>query len=249
MTHKQLTAINLVVFFILALSITVLSSCTRKQNDNILDQALDSGEPLLFINFDKTFARRFSLPVPEASTLSEHLYAIALEINRIDNRYQCSLHLYVDDQLTLYVPGNAGRFDAKPLAEYFFVKEYNAEDQAWNSAMIHQSLMRVLFRSQSLDSSDQALASTLHYSRVHRQFLPGLSLYSLETECPLFEKQNFPADIWIQTAKAQVAPIGHEDPRRNTFKENAYRFTVPMALVDKIQPYIVLAVAKNYAVD
>lgn len=233
------------VFSVLGFCFLGLLSCSDKADDNILDQALDTGEPLLFINFDKEFAQRFSLPTTEATNLSEHLHGMVVEINRINSHYACTLHLYVDDQLTLYVPATDNYFTSRPLAESFFVREYGPRDQAWNSEKIAGNLMHILFRSQSLDNSNKGLASTLQYSRVHKTFLPGLSIYSLDTECLLFEKQNFPADIWVQKGDYEGRPIGEEDPRKASFKENAYQFSIPESLMDVIQPYISIAAEKN----
>ncbi len=224
---------------------SVLLSCTESTDENILEQALDSGEPLLFINYDKAFAGRFSLQKSAAIPLSEHLHAIAVEFNRINNRYDCTLHLYIDDDAALYTPAGGGYFSSKPLAEYFFVKEYGPEDQTWNSEQLDKNLMRILFRSKSLDDSGQGLASTLQYNRVRKGFLPGLSLYSLETECLLFEKQNFPADIFIQKAEAKDK-IGNQDPRGTAFRENSHAFTIPMPLIENMQPYISIATEHNF---
>jgi len=223
-----------------------LFGCDTPQKDNVLDQALVNGKPLFVMAYSKLFAQRFSMAEQNATDLPKNLHAISIEINKINHRYSCALNLYIDDKLDIYSPAAGPYFYEKPLAEYYFVKAYNDADQAQNSRQLDTNLMHILFRSSSLDNSDKGLSSTLGYRRVHRSYLPGISLYTLNTECLLFERQNYPADIWMQKQQVDDYLLGNDDPGNPAFRQNSYRFPIPLSLINDIQPYISIAVEENF---
>ena len=115
-------------FTLYLLLLVSVAACDNNSGTNILDQALESGDPYFSILFNKSFARRFSLDENKAVVLSDNLKAIAIEINKINNRYTCELHLYIDDKLDIYKPQTGDYFSGKPMAESFFINDFSDKD-------------------------------------------------------------------------------------------------------------------------
>lgn len=221
-----------------------LAACDKFAATNLLDKALTSGEPLFSIRYTRPFAQRFTLPENKAVTLSENLQAIAVEINKINNRYTCELHLYVEDNLDIYKPGSGDYFFDAIMSEVFFIDEISDEDYAWNVKNILVNKMRARF-----DSTLQAnytFTSTLSYNRLHSSFLPGLTLVTLNTECYMFERDRYPANIWIQKQNVGDYLVGNDGPGGVKQTDKNHRFPIPIDLIDEIQPYIKIAEKHNY---
>lgn len=210
---------------------------------NRLDKVLSTGEPFFSIRYTKLFAHRFSLPVNKVVKLSDNLQAIAIEINKVNNRYTCDLHLYVNDKLDIYKPEKGDYYTIKPESEYFFVREYNDKDYDWNSYVL---LNHMRTRFNSTQEANYTFTSTLSYNRLHSSFLPGLTIVSLNTDCNTFERDRYPANIWIQKQDVGDYLLGNDGPGEVQQKDNNYQFSIPLDLIDQIQPYIKIAVKHNY---
>lgn len=208
----------------------------------MLDQVLQSGEPFFSMQYNTTFARRFSLPETKAVQLSDNLQAIAVEINKVNFQYTCDLHIYVDDQIDIYKPEPGGYYTIKPREEYFFVSEYSDKDYDWNS-YVDLNLMRARF--DSTLKAKYTFTSTLSYKRLHQSFLPGLTLVTLNTHCAMFVKDRYPANIWIQKQNVGDYLVGNDGPGGVEHPENNHRFPIPLGLIEQIQPYIEIAVKHN----
>ncbi len=217
-----------------------LTSCDAFTKQNILDKALQaqSGEPFFAIIYNKAFAQRFSLDETKSRKLPDNLHAIAVEFNKVNNKYTCDLHLYIDDKLDIYMPVTGKYYTGKTMSEIFFVMNYNDRDLNWNEYVMLNN-MRLRFNS-SLHA-DYAFTSSLSYKRVHRSFLPGLTIVTLNTGCEIFQRQHYPASIWIQKQNMGTYLLGNDGRGNIQHKEKNYEFPIPIAFIDKIQPYIKIA--------
>ena len=219
------------------------TACDKLTPLNMLDQILESGEPFFSILYTEPFARRFSLPVNKATNLPDNLKAIAIEINKVNYRYTCELHLYIDDKLDIHKPVTGNFYSEKSMAEQFFIYGYNSKDQVWISSSIDKNSMQI--RLDATPQADYKFTSTLSYSRVHSSFLPGLTVVSLNTDCSIFERDRYPADIWIQKQGVGDYLVGNDGPGGVKHKDKNHRFPIPVALIEQIQPYIEIAEKYN----
>lgn len=213
-----------------------LTACDKLNSTNELDSNLKSGEPYFSLIYNKSFAARFALSLEEIEELSNGLQAIAIEISKTNFHYRCDLHLYLDDKLDIYVPEAGKYFFDIPVAEQFYINAYNDNDQIWNSQNIDKNLMHIRFNSTPL--AKYRFTSTLSYSRVHRSFLPGLTIVSLSSSCDMFERNRYPADIWIQKPNVVDYLVGNDGPGEIKQVQNNHRFPIPIKLIDQIQPFI-----------
>jgi len=101
--------------------------------------------------------------------------------------------------------------------------------------------MRMRFNSTM--QAKYTFTSTLSYTRIHKSFLPRLSIVSLDTNCGIFERERYPANIWIQKQNVGDYLVGNDGPGH--MKQNNHQFPIPMALIEQLQPYIEIAVRKN----
>lgn len=227
----------LIVPLTFIISIVLILSCEDSEF-NKLDEKLKSTDGFFSMVYNKEFSERFKLSSNEIEDLDEGLYAVAIEISKENHSYQCALHLYVNDNLDIYLPVEGDYYSDKTTAEFFFVNGYNNIDQLWNSSHINSNLMRILFRENSLDDSDEGIVSTLHYNRIHRSFLPGMSLLTIKPGCQIFEKENYPAQLWIQKKSVENYLLGNENPAKPMQRHNNQIFQIPDKLIDMVQPYI-----------
>lgn len=220
-----------------------LIGCDKLNSANELDNILKSGAPYFSILYSKSFASRFSLPLGKAEELSDNLQAISVEINKVNFRYSCDLHFYIDDGMDIYIPEAGNYYFDIPVAEQFFINGYNDDDQLWNSKNVDKNLMRIRFNSTLY--AKYRFTSTLPYSRIHRSFLPGLTLISLNISCDMFERNRYPADIWIQKQNVGDYLVGNDGPGEVKQPQNNHRFPIPIKLIDQIQPFIKIAETHN----
>jgi hypothetical protein len=221
----------------------VIASCHNDSHKNALDEQLNSGQPFFTMLYTQEFSKRFSLPPEKAIELSEHIQAIAVEFNKNNFKYTCDLHFYVDDDLDIYTPTKGQYFFDGVWSEFFFIKDINENDYAQRVADILNNNMKMKFLSSI--NAEYNFTETLSYSRIHKSFIPGITLLSIETGCYLFEKERYPADIWIQKQDVGDYLLGNDGPAEVQHKENNYRFPIPIQLIEQIQPYIELAVDQN----
>ena len=86
---------------------------------------------------------------------------------------------------------------------------------------------------------------TLSYSRVHKSFLPGITLLSIETSCYDFDSDKYPADIWIQKENVGEYLLGNDGPAEVKQEQNNFRFTIPVSMIEQIKPYVKIATEHN----
>jgi len=234
--------IKAVLYIVLLLNLT---ACDYFTQNNVLDKALDSGQPYFSIVYNHAFAKRFSLDENNASVLSDNLQAMAVEINKVNNEYTCELHLYVDDKLDIYMPESGDYYYHKPWSEIFFVRDYNEIDFNITS-YVWLNHMRMRFDARV--EAEYQFTRTLSYNRVHHSFLPGLTIVTLNTHCKIFNETYYPADIWIQKQNVGDYLVGNDEYITDGIKHknNNQRFPIPMALIEQIKPYITIAWRSNF---
>lgn len=230
---------------ILMIAILSITGCDSDSGTNILDQKLESGAPFFSIIYSQEFAKRFSLDRQKAIELPEYFKAIAVEINKEHGIYTCNLHLYIDNTLDVYYPVDGAFFSHITNLEQFFISSYNDLDQSWNSRNIERNSMRIKFLSSKEVNPRFKFTRTLSYTRIHKSFLPGLSVVSLNTHCGLFNQIYYPANIWIQKQNVGDYLVGNDGGEEVLHKDNNQRFPIPMELIDQIQPYIEIAEKHN----
>lgn len=70
-------------------------------------------------------------------------------------------------------------------------------------------------------------------------------LVTLNTGCEMFERDRYPANIWIQKQDVGDYLVGNDGPGGVKQKENNHRFPIPIALIEQIQPCIEIAEESN----
>ncbi len=235
-----------IIFVILFLGFCVgfLSACEDKtaigpvKNEVLVDK-LKRVTPLYLLSYNADFATRFALPEQKAINLSEGLSAIALEIRPQIAQIDCFLHLYLDDTVDVYVPNNNQDYSDKEFSENFFVKSYNAEDGKWNSAEREKSRGHILYRTKSVAEGKPGWGSTLTMlQRFKRDFLPGLSVMSINTGCITLDFQYGPAEILVQKAGTGDFDFNEEDPADIKQIDKIYQFDIPEKLQSHFAEYL-----------
>ena len=222
-----------------------LSACDQGRDNNIIEDKLKAGEPYFSIVYSRDFANRFKLPTSDALTLPDYQMAVAVEINEVDNLFTCDLHLYINSSLDIFIPADGAYFSGKIEAEQFFISSYNDKDQEWNSSLLENNSLRVRFESREIVSSEHRFIKTLEYKRIHENFLPGLTMVTFDTHCDIFEKQYYPADIWIQKNGLEGYLLGNDQFGSAKQVDQNHWFEIPLKLVEQIQPYLVVALQQN----
>lgn len=54
--------------------------------------------------------------------------------------------------------------------------------------------------------------STLSYNRIRASFLPRLTVVTINTGCYMFERDRYPANIWIQKQDVGDYLVGNDGP-------------------------------------
>lgn len=222
----------------------LIKGCSSGESQDILSLAVKDGNSHFEVSYDREFANRFSLPSDKIVSLPKGLKAVAAEIAQVNNRYQCKIHYYSDEQLEFYTPAEGSYYSSKHPSEYFFVGSYNQQDQKLNLQQLTQNRLRVLFRSTSLNTSENGIIFTADYDRIHKNFLPGLTVSSVNLICSNLEQQYHPAEIWIQRKDADNYVLGEDDLNQPAPSKN-YRLPVPEQIIKNLQPYVKLAVEHN----
>ena len=230
----------------------MLAGCSQKSGvqgplpNQVLVGELKRVSPLFVMSYTTEFARRFNLPENNAKTLSTGLDAIAVEIQPQVAQINCLLHLYLNNQVNVYVPNNYPDFSEKPLAEYFFVIKYGQLDRKYNVNEVDKSLTRIAYRSKSVASGgDNGWVDTPDIYRYKSNFLPDLSLLSLNIGCSNLDPQYAPAEILVQKAGTQDYKVGLEDLSNIKNKDLVYSFDIPLELHRYIKKYIDFAAVFN----
>jgi hypothetical protein len=179
------------------------------------------------------FAKRFSLPVGKATELSPGLAAIALEVRPDAKLYKTYIHLYLDSDLDIYAPNGDCNYYNKPQAEWFFPKDYNAKDRKWYIAYLKKAGRRIRFRSQG----PAGVLESLEVAMYRREFLPGLTLLSMQINSSSLEIQHGPSEIIVQKNDVGDYLLEYDDPNNPKHPENFYVFKLPEKLHRIIQPY------------
>ena len=173
-----------ILFYIL-----VLVGCSQSSNsqgplpNQDLVGKLTRIAPLFVMSYTQKFAQRFNLPEQNARSLSVGLDAIAVEIRPQSAQIDCLVHLYINNQVSVYVPNNKTDFSLKTWAEYFFVTNYTKADLRYNTAEVDKSLTRIVYRSKSVAKGQNGWVDTPEIYRFKFNFLPDLSLLSLDVGC------------------------------------------------------------------
>jgi hypothetical protein len=220
-------------------------ACDRRRDSNILTEKLLSGEPYFSIVYTSPFASRFNLPVSGGVNLSDYLPAVSVEINDVNGFFVCDLHLYIDSKADIFMPTEGKYFSEKKESEQFYIFNYNEKDQEWNSRILDNNSMRLRFESSENVNPENRFVKTLRYKRVHQEFLPGLSLVTIGTDCDIFENKYYPADIWIQKNSTEGYLVGNDQFGSDKQRDKNYRFEIPEKLIEQIKPYIEVAVKSN----
>lgn len=195
--------------------------------------------PHYSIFYSEEFAKRFSLPVEKAVTLSNtHLKAIAISIREIDKEYKCGVHLYYDDTIKLYSANDQSTFYSKSLQEWVFVNDMSDEDFQYNDDLFSRNGAQMLYRSKAVKTKKGGIYSSIGYSSYKEHFFPNLNTASLDVGCHLLTVRYGDAEIWIQKAGLGNYRLVDEDPMNIKQKENNYRFDVPVELLKTVAPQI-----------
>ena len=232
-----------IIFLFLGLCSVFLSGCEDNTavgpiKNEVLVEKLKRVTPLYLLNYNADFATRFALPTQKAITLSKGLSAIAIEIRPQIAQIDCFVHLYLDDSVDVYVPNNNPDFSDKEYSEYFFVQSYNAEDSTWNSAEMDKSRGHVLYSTKSAIEGKSGLGSTCTVQRYKRDFLPGLSVMSINTGCVTLGFKYGRAEIVVQKAGTGDYNVGIENPVNLKQNDKIYRFDIPEKLHRNLARYL-----------
>ena len=233
------------IFRLTCILFTVVSLVACSDKDvNHLNKKIQLNNGYFEIAYSEKFRQRFSLSSTGLTNLRPGLEAVATEITHVNNAYQCKLHYYLNDSIDLLYPSSSKYFSNKPTSEYFFVSGYNDEDQTFNSDALRQNQLRLLFISHSADHKKRFM-STLSYHRVHRNFLPSLTLASVSVDCLLLQVSYQPAGVWAQTNADNSLSIGNLDIASKLFTSNSIRLDVPHKLIEKVSQPASIASAYN----
>ncbi len=221
--------------FILVLMFMVVG-CS-KHSENAMDDKLKNS--WFAMCYTPEFAKRFSLPLEKAIPLDKGLYAIALEVRPAAKTYHTNIHLYIDSLLDVYTPDSNCSFYERGKPAWFFVKEYNnSSDHDWISKASDKNSRRMMFRSQSLNYSKKGIGQSLEYQSVRKEFLPGMSLLSMQIISNYLDMRHGPGEIWVQKNNVGNYLLGYEDPGDVKHPENSYVFKVPEKLHTQILPLL-----------
>ena len=213
-----------------------ITGCTDDSSEiESLNKRINTEAGIFDIVYNQSFADRFNLSDRNIQILDEGLFAVASEINLINAEYQCLLHFYVDNKISFYRPDHDMNFSAKIKAEDRFIKSYNDSDLQWNANVLDSNLLRVLFRSNSIDHSKSGMASTMYYHQIKQNFLPGLTILTIDFSCGSFSKNDFPAQVWIQKEDYPDYILANDDPSQLQRDKNQI-FSIPDKLVEKFLP-------------
>jgi len=237
LNKKPLLKILIIVLFA-----SVSLSCS--DTNNVLDKQLQTGDSYFSIVYNKRFAERFKLSAQSEVKLDEGLQAVAIEIRRINYDYQCLLHFYVDDTIDIYMPSDGDYFYHKEESEQFFIRAYNDPDQKWNSDTLDLNMSKILYIADDIDVSKGKWSNGLSYDKVHRSFLPNLSVASTKVFCFLLEKSFLPAKIRIQNNTAKNYLTENDSIDAPKHRENFYEFAIPEKLINNAEPYMKIAIDK-----
>jgi len=217
--------------------------------NTVLVGELKRVSPLFVMSYNQDFAQRFKLPGERAKTLSNGLDAIAVEIRPRTAQIDCLLHLYLNHQVNVYVPDNDPDFSAKTQAEYFFVSDYSEQDRNYNVNEVDKSLTRIVYRSKSVAKGGKGWVDTPQILRYKSDFLPGLSLLSIDIGCSNLDPQYAPAEIIVQKAGTEAFKVGLEDLTRIKNNDLVYYFDIPVELHKHLKKYINIAAQFNTAAE
>ncbi len=240
MTSIKFGALKL---FTLLVGSGLLFACSNDTTDNILDKHLKTGKSYYSIVYNDSFAKRFGLNTNEAIKLSDGMQAIAIEIRQTNFKNRCFLHLYVNNDIDIYKPVKGDYFSGKGLEEYFFGDRYNDLDQEWVSSQFDLNIMKILFR--SLKNAKDGLIQTLAYDKVHRSFVPSLSIVTIKPLCSTFSRDKYPAQLWIQKDSVKNYLLGNDTYGDPKYKQNNIIFDIPEKLIDMAAPYTSIAIEEE----
>lgn len=212
------------------------SNAVGPVKNQVLVGQLKRVSPLYLFSYNKDFATRFALPEEKAMSLSEGLNAIAIEIRPEIAQIDCFVHLYLDDTVDVYVPNNYQDFSRKEFSENFFIKSYNAEDGKWNFDEMDKSQGHILYRAKPSAQGEVDWASTCDMQRFKRNFLPDLSVMSINIPC-IFLKFHGPSEMLVQKAGTGDYNVGIVNPANIRELDKVYRFDIPLKLHSRFAEY------------
>lgn len=232
---------NISKLLVLFVGLDSIMACSDGM-DNILDNHLKMGQSHYSFIYNNNFAERFNLNTTNAIVLDAELQAMSIEIKQINYEYQCLLHIYVNDDIDVYKPTDGDYFFTKGSNEVFG-HGYNDQDQEWVLSQSNLNIMKILFK--SLDTAEDGMINTLRYKKIHRSFVPGLSVLTIKPPCYLLDKQQSPAQIWIQKGSVKNYLLGNDGLTTPKYKQNNITLNIPEKLINMAAPYIKIAVKKT----
>ena len=191
--------------------------------------------PLFIYSYGQDFAKRFKLSEEKSIELDPGLAAIAFEIRPEIGQIDCYIHLYLDDSVHVYVPQNRINYSEQGIDERIFARYFTKEDAKLRASL--DDLNRIVYRSKSAVQGLTGFVSTPRYVQIKSNFLPGLSLLTVEQNCGFFDNKNAPTEIIIQKAGTGDYVLGKEK-LKNMYNDKTYSFSIPPKLQRHLQPYI-----------
>lgn len=236
--------------YVILVAFPFLMSCSQASNEHppgsVLIKSLKKNVPFYAIAFTPVFADRFSLSKDRALSLSDGLHAVAIEINQTNNKFECGVHLYIDNAVDIYSPHGGNNYSRKTLAEHFFVNDFTEVDKIHNELRLDKSYNKIIYRHRSVSADKKGLVSTLKYQRYEREIYSGMSLLSTGIICSMLDSSYGDAEILVQKNTKNDYLLGHEDPGNLKHPEYNNSFLIPHKLLQLIQPYIDYVGNKQY---
>ncbi len=217
------------------IGLLLITGCDRSNvppvSDDPLVGKLYRDRSLFVYSYDKAFAKRFSLPLEKALVLGSGLKAIAIEARPTLGTIKCYVHLYLDDSITPYLPGNneAGYVDMQ-FVEWIFSNKFTDEDKKWRWATFTQN------RAVYMEKSETGFMMTRGFKQYKHHFLPNLSLLTFNVFCSKLGSKNMPAELVFQKSGTEEYVLGHDDPN-NMHNKNTYYFDIPPKLQQHFDRY------------
>ncbi|MCF6235297.1 MAG: hypothetical protein L3J70_02785 [Gammaproteobacteria bacterium] len=239
---------NTKYILIIILSFLLVTACDNSSQNNkpipneLLIGKLHRDSPLFIYSYGQDFAKRFQLSEEKAIELDPGLAAIAFEVRPEIGQIDCYIHLYLDDSVHVYVPRNQINYSKQGIEERIFAKYFNKEDAKLRASF--DDLNRIVYRSKSAAQGLTGFVSTPRYVQIKSNFLPGLSLLTVEQNCSFLDYKNAPTEILIQKAGTGTYVLGN-DNSKNMYNDKTYSFSIPPKLQRYFQPYIEYSIEFN----
>ncbi|NOX43263.1 MAG: hypothetical protein GXP19_05970 [Gammaproteobacteria bacterium] len=203
--------------------------------NDLLIGGLHRDAPLFVFSYDKAFAQRFSMPIDKAIELDPGLKAIAIEVRPKVGKIDCYLHLYLDESIKVFVPGNRKDYTKRQKAERIFAYDFTEEDSEWRwSSSSHN---RVIYQAKTAGLGLSGFVRTQGYEQYKEDFLPRLNLVTLHKHCSELGSENAPSEVIFQKSGTEDYILGHEKPKK-LYNENTYHFDIPPKLQQHVQQYV-----------